>query len=109
MLNNHSTIPTPSVNKLWLEMSDDERYKLISQELKKNDKIKDFELFRVYKDGQIILKTEISIKSSERGMLLLDTEEQLKKNIDKGLTIWLEPVGDKSKLRNLRGIVFKQE
>jgi hypothetical protein len=30
------------------------------------------------------------------------------KNIDKGLTIWLEPVGDKSKLRNLRGIVFKR-
>ena len=108
MLKNYSTTPTPSVNKLWLEMSEDERYKLISHELKKNNKIKDFEIFRVHKDGQIILKTEISIKSSERGMLLLDIEEQLKKNIDKGLTIWLEPVGDKSKLRNLRGIVFKR-
>ena len=101
MLNNYSTTPTPSVNKLWLDMSDDERHKLIFQELKKNDKIKDFEIFRVYKDGQIILKTEISIKSSERGMLLLDIEKQFKKNIDEGLTIWLEPVGDKSKLRNL--------
>jgi hypothetical protein len=109
MLKNHSMTPAPSVNKLWLEMSDDERYKLIFQELKKSNKIKNFEIFRVPKDGKIILKTEISIKSSERGMLLLDIEEQLKKNIDKGLTIWLEPVGDKSKLRNLRGIVFKRE
>ena len=109
MLNNYSITPTPSVHKLWLDISDDERRKLISQELKKNDKIKDIEIFRVYKDGQIILKIERSIKSSERGLLLLDIEEQLKKNIDNGLTIWLEPVGDKSKLRNLRGIVFKQE
>ena len=42
-----------------------------------------------------------------RGMILLDLEEKLKKNIDIGLTVWLEPVGDKSKLRNLRGIKIK--
>ena len=38
---------------------------------------------------------------------MLDFEESLKKNIDRGITIWLEPVGDKSKLRNLRGVEIK--
>ena len=44
-----------------------------------------------------------------RGIILLDLEEQLKKNIDQGLTVWLEPIGDKSKLRNLRGVKFQLE
>ena len=46
------------------------------------------------------------LPSNIRGILLLDLEDRIKKNIDKGLTVWLEPVGDKSKLRNLRGIKF---
>ena len=57
-------------------------------------------------DGQIILRVQKSIPSNIRGILLLDLEDRIKKNIDKGLTVWLEPVGDKSKLRNLRGIKF---
>ena len=39
--------------------------------------------------------------------MLLELEEKLKKELDEGITIWLEPVGDKSKLRNLRGINIK--
>ena len=34
---------------------------------------------------------------------ILELEEKLKL-IDKGITIWCEPVGDKSKLRKLRGV-----
>ena len=33
--------------------------------------------------------------------------EMLKSKIDKGLTVWCEPVGDKSRLRNLRGVTIK--
>jgi hypothetical protein len=40
-------------------------------------------------------------------MMLLDLENEIKKDIDHGITVWLEPVGDKSKLRNLRGIKIK--
>ena len=39
--------------------------------------------------------------------MLLDLEEKLKNEIDLGITVWCEPVGDKSKLRNLRGIKIK--
>ena len=34
----------------------------------------------------------------------IELEQKLKSNIDVGITIWCEPVGDKSKLRKLRGI-----
>ena len=58
-------------------------------------------------NGQVILKTERIIPASTRGVLLLELEEKLKNNIEKAITVWLQPVGDKSKLRNLRGIKFK--
>ena len=47
------------------------------------------------------------ISADKRAMLLLDIEDILKKTVDKGITIWLKAVGDKSKLRNLRGIEIK--
>ena len=54
-----------------------------------------------------LFKVLESIASNKRGLLLLELEEQLKRKVDNGITVWLEPVGDKSKLRNLRGITFK--
>ena len=65
-----------------------------NQELRK---IKEIKLKKLSENNEII---------RERKDLKI-LEEKLKKEIDEGLTIWLEPVGDKSKLRNLRGIVIK--
>ena len=36
---------------------------------------------------------------------MLDLEEKIKTEIDRGLSIWCEPVGDKSKLRQLRRLL----
>jgi hypothetical protein len=47
------------------------------------------------------------LTASVRGSLLLDFEECIKKNIDQGLTVWGEALGDKNSLRNLRGIEVK--
>ena len=46
------------------------------------------------------------INANKRGLLLLDLEEILKSKIDKGVTVWCEPVGDKSVLRKLRGVTI---
>ena len=81
----------------------------VKNELKKDEKLSDFEVYKALDDGQIVLKVNNTIPSSQRGNILLDLEEKLKKNIDNGLTVWFEPVGDKSKLRNLRGIKINQE
>jgi hypothetical protein len=98
-----------AVSKRWTELLFNEKVSLINIELKKNEKTKEFEIFKINEDGQIILKIRNPIKSNLRGIILLDLEEQLKKNIDQGLTVWLEPIGDKSKLRNLRGVKFQLE
>ena len=60
-------------------------------------------------NGQITLLIERTISAGVRGLMLLDLEQALKDSIDKGITVWLVPVGDKSKLRNLRGIQIKPE
>ena len=45
--------------------------------------------------------------TGKRGPLLLDFEVFLKEAIDPGLVVWLEPLGDRNSLRNLRGIEVK--
>ena len=97
--------PKPSIK--WQSQNEEERKKIILNLINKNPKYETFEIVRAEENGSVILKIEKSIQASERGILLLDLEELLKNSIDQGITIWLEPVGDKSKLRNLRGIEIK--
>ena len=97
--------PVPSVN--WKNNTEEERIKLISAELKKNTLYEEFEVTSAPENGQIVLRIEKNIPANERGLFLLELEESLKSTVDKGITVWCEPVGDKSKLRNLRGIEIK--
>ena len=108
MFKNYASVKTPVVSQSWVGMSNEKRVDLVKNELKKNSKIIDFEITQTTDDGQIVFKVEKSIPPNKRGLLLLGLEDQLKNNIDKGLTVWFEPVGDKSKLRNLRGIKVKE-
>tara|TARA_B100001057_G_C22211987_1_gene704974 strand:+ start:65 stop:403 length:339 start_codon:yes stop_codon:yes gene_type:complete len=98
---------TPTTSDQWRRISDFERTELIRGYLKSLKKNIEIEVVRADSDGQIIFKIEKPIAANERGMMLLDFENELKKNIDLGITVWLEPVGDKSKLRNLRGIKIR--
>tara|TARA_B100000886_G_scaffold313510_1_gene250189 strand:+ start:108 stop:458 length:351 start_codon:yes stop_codon:yes gene_type:complete len=98
---------TPTPQNAWKELHESRRIEIVKQSLSKNNNYSDFKVINALDDGQIILKIEKSIPANLRGSLLLDCEESLKKNIDRGITIWLEPVGDKSKLRNLRGVEIK--
>ncbi len=58
-------------------------------------------------DGQIIVSLVEPMPAGARGTLLLDLEAFLKGAIDSGLVVWLEPLGDRNSLRNLRGIEVK--
>jgi hypothetical protein len=100
---------TPKTSENWINLSTDKKKQLIKDELKKDENLKEFEVFKALNDGQIIFKVNNTIPSGERSNVLLDLEERLKNNIDIGLTVWFEPIGDKSKLRNLRGITFNQD
>ena len=100
---------TPKTSDHWINLDKNLRKKLVENVLKKNQNYSGFEVYETSNDGQIVLKIQKSISSNKRGLMLLELESKLKENVDKGLTVWLEPVGDKSKLRNLRGIKIKPE
>ena len=100
---------TPSVKENWKKLNNFQRVELIYKEIKKDERLNEFEVFKATNDGQIVFKVNKTIPVNERGMLLLGLEERLKQNIDEGLTVWFEPVGDKSKLRNLRGIKINKD
>ena len=106
MKKNFSKVKTPVTSQEWRKKSEESRINIISEELKKNNLYKDFEVIKAADDGQIILKIERIIPANQRGLLLLELEEKLKL-IDEGVTIWCEPVGDKSKLRKLRGVEIR--
>jgi hypothetical protein len=65
------------------------------------------EIAEVREDGQIILHFKQPMAADRRGRVLLDFESALKARIDPALTVWLEPLGDRSSLRRLRGIEVK--
>ena len=109
MFKNYVLAKTPSTSQFWKNLSNEKRVDLINKELKKNKNLSEFEVFKTPDNGQIVFKVQKTIPSNKRGLLLLDLEDQLKANVDKGITVWFEPVGDKSKLRNLRGIKFQPD
>jgi len=109
MFKNYVLAKTPSTSQFWKNLSNEKRVDLINKELKKNKNLSAFEVFKTPDNGQIVFKVQKTIPSNKRGLLLLDLEDQLKANVDKGITVWFEPVGDKSKLRNLRGIKFQHD
>ena len=84
--------------------NEENRIKKVCDELKKTELYKDFEVIEAPKNGHVVLKIEKIIPANQRGILLLELEKKLKLTVDEGITIWCEPVGDKSKLRKLRGV-----
>ncbi|MDC0498840.1 hypothetical protein OAO21_06700 [Alphaproteobacteria bacterium] len=97
--------PVPS--KEWLSYSEKDRINLVLSILKSYESFNFFEVMSADSNAFVTLKTEKNISASQRGVLLLELELKLKKEVDEAITVWLEPVGDKSKLRNLRGIEIK--
>ena len=107
MKKNFSTAKTPLTGEKWRLKKEKDRMYIIHSELKKNSLYKEFKVVEAPDNGQIVLKIEQVIPANKRGLLLLELEEMLKSVVDKGITVWCEPVGDKSKLRNLRGVKIK--
>jgi hypothetical protein len=101
---------TPTPNKTWRQSSDAERLNLLHHAMAAGSSIfgECLQIASTHPDGQIILRLTQKSSPSQRATLLLDFEAYIKANIDQGLTVWLEAIGDKNSLRNLRGIEVKQ-
>jgi Tfp pilus assembly ATPase PilU len=105
----HAYTSTPTPNTTWLQLSDEKRLAFVKNALEasKQAKFKILAILEAKQDGQIIARLLEPVPADQRGTLLLDLEAFLKESIDPGLVVWLEPLGDRSSLRNLRGIEVK--
>lgn len=101
----HKQSPSP---KNWKLMTDNQKRESINRCLKEK-KVINLSLESFSDDGQIVFKIIENIAVNKRGLFLIEFESFLKNEIDKSLTIWCSAQGDKSKLRNLRGIKINQE
>ncbi len=112
MTNFHAYDKTPTPLANWLTMSRQYRISLVTKEIEmvtgpSMDGIKALNVVDAKEDGQVIVQFAIPVDASKRGTVLLDFEALLKLKIDPALAVWLEPLGDKNSLRNLRGIEVK--
>lgn len=100
---------TPSPGSAWRQLHDTERLTLVMDTLHNETTALDRNVViaEAKQDGQILVSLLEPMPAGKRGTLLLDIEVTLKAAIDPGLVVWLEPLGDRNSLRNLRGIEVK--
>ena len=105
----YGEIQTPVPGDDWKSLSDIERKYLVLSKLEyaSFNFLSYISIVSTSVNGQIIVRFKKLLKTSQRSPLLLDLEEYLKISIDEALVVWLEPLGDKNSLRNLRGIEVK--
>ena len=98
---------TPITQKTWKLMSEIERIKLLNKQIGKKQDYKSISINKTTESGQVLVTLDGKFTASKRGIYLLDFERYLKDNIDQGINVWCETIGDKNSLRNLRGIQIK--
>lgn len=95
---------SPAVSEDWKQLSPAERCQRLNNALIEFHSKVSFTLVDAMSNGQVFLSFETTPSVSERGALLLDLEEYLKARVDAGITVWVNPLGDRSALRKLRGV-----
>lgn len=100
---------TPTPGSEWIGMSESQRLARLRGSLAKGMPALEqlLVITAVKDDGQVIVSLKEQLPADKRGTVLLDIEAFLKKTVDQGLAVWLEGLGDKNSLRNLRGIEVK--
>ncbi|MEQ1794850.1 MAG: hypothetical protein ABL970_11715 [Nitrospira sp.] len=105
----YASTETPVPGQAWGRLRDEERLESVKNAVREKMGASGdiFVFVEAKSDGQVILALREPVPADKRGTLLLDLESFLKDSIDPGLAVWLEPLGDRNSLRNLRGIEVK--
>ena len=98
---------TPVTQTTWKLMPDIERIKLLNKQIGKKRDYMSISINKTTESGQVLVTLQGKFTAGKRGIYLLDFERYLKENVDKGISVWCEAIGDKNSLRNLRGIQIK--
>ena len=107
MMKINANADTPITQKTWKLMPDIERIKLLNKQMGKKQDYMSISINKTTESGQVLVQLDGKFSASERGVYLLDFERYLKDNVDQGINVWCETIGDKNSLRNLRGIQIK--
>ena len=107
MFENFATLDSPSTSFRWQEMTNEDRLGEIQRCLAQGSWNERIVVRGGAANGQVSVVIDPPLAAAERGTLLLDLEEVLKREVDEGITVWCQPLGDKNSLRNLRGIQMK--
>jgi hypothetical protein len=99
-----SNVSSLMPDSYWTGLSMANKIDLVRENVKSFSSNIDIEIVEVNKGGQISIIINDTLSASERGTFMLDLEEFFKLNLNNGVTLWHAPIGDKSSLRNLRGI-----
>lgn len=110
-LKNNAFAKTPEPKVSWTKLKENEKIPLIENTLNEMNKNlgEIIKIISALDNGQVVIRLLRNLKPSERGTFLLDIEFFLKKKLDEAVYINVEPMGDKSSLRNLRGLTIKSE
>jgi hypothetical protein len=105
----YASVDTPIPASEWAKSSDIERLSRLEQVLTTQKPLfqEILKIASTKPDGQVIVCLKEQLPPNQRGTVLLDLEEFLKEAVDPGLVVWLDALGDKNSLRNLRGIEVK--
>jgi hypothetical protein len=104
----YANVPTPNPGATWAALDERQRVDQVKNKLMASSAsfLSQIEIITAKADGQVIVHMKQSLPASERGPFLLDLEDYLRE-IDQALVVWLQPLGDRNSLRNLRGIEVK--
>lgn len=108
-IKHYADVETPAPGAAWAALNERQRVDQVLSKLEAGPAqfLSQVQVITAKADGQVIVHMKQSLPANQRGPFLLDLEEFLKKNIDEALAVWLEPLGDRNSLRNLRGIEVK--
>lgn len=107
MFKNFSNVDSPIPGVNWTAKTESERMWELKLFFDKYIDYKDIRIVSAQSNGHVVVAVDYTIPANNRGLFLLTLEEKLKEIFDPAITIWCEPVGDKSKLRALRGVQIK--
>jgi len=100
----YPNIDSPVTGAKWVNMTRDKRVLLLKDRIQLFSPELDISVIDAQENGQVSIIINSKIEINDRGAFMLNLEEHLKNNIDIGINLWHEAIGDKSSLRNLRGI-----
>jgi hypothetical protein len=99
-------ISCPLPSEKWKNMTESNKIKLV-QGVMNSDENSLIKIVQCNDNGYVYIELLKPLVAAERGIMLLEFEFKIKEKLDKALTIWHTPQGDKSSLRRLRGVEVK--